>query len=208
MQHQYQDIKHAQISDDQIRKAQQRRAIRNRERALAFEEAMFNWRSRHLLLFLTFTYKSEFRPFIAFEDIQRDRDNFFNNVRFNQMLQGINGVIWKIEEGDQQGGLHMHLVIFYDGRHRADVHLAECIGEYWANVVTCGRGQYWNSNADKGKFKRRPWGDATGQIDRGDHVKRDALRTYLKQYIAKDSQHVSSRTNPHSRMFGTSYFPS
>jgi len=188
--------------------AQQRRSSNNFETAIAFEEAMFEWRSRHLILVLTLTYKDHVRPFITFEDIQRDRNTFFNNARCNNLLQAINGYVWKIEEGGGLGGLHMHVVIFYDAANRADIYIAKKIGEYWSNVVTRGRGAYWNSNAHKEEFASGPWGDATGQIDRCNHTKRESIRTYLGQYIAKDDQHVSCRTNPHWRTFGTSRLPS
>lgn len=190
-----------------VTKTQQRKTVRNQDRALALEEAMFDWKSRHLILILTLSYKEEWRPFINLEQLQRDRDTFLNNARYNTLLQGINGYIWKIEEGEHLGGLHMHMVIFYDGTHRADIYTAKLIGEYWENVVTRGRGDYWNSNADKDKFERGLWGNCTGQIDRSDLVKRESLRTYLRQYIAKDDQHVSTRTNLHTRTFGSSQFP-
>jgi len=208
MNHNASNIQWPVADNNQNKKAQRRRSIRNCERAMALEEAMFNWRSRHLLIVLTLSYKPEWRAQMTFEHLRRDRDNFLNNARLNSFLQAINGYVWKIEEGEGAGGLHMHVVLFYDDAHCADVYIAECIGEYWTEVVTDGRGDYWNSNAHKKEFASGPWGDATGQIDRCNHTRRESLRTYLGQYIAKDDQHVSSRTNPHWRTFGTSRFPS
>jgi len=179
-----------------------RKADRNLERALAFEEAMFNWRSRHLILILTLTYKDEYRNIVTLNDLQRDRDTLFNNMRMNSFLRKINGYIWKIEEGGEGGGLHMHVVIFYDRADHADIYIAKGIGDYWSEILTSKRGDYWNSNADKEKYRYV----ATGQIDRHDIVKRSALRSVL-EYMAKTDQHVSSRTNPHCRMFGTSQVP-
>lgn len=186
----------------QYEKHLQRKACRNLERALALEEAMFNWCSRHLILILTLNYKDEYRSIIALDDIQRHRDTFLNNFRTNKLLQPINAYIWKIEEGDGGGGLHMHVVLFYDRAHHADIKIAKDIGEYWESMVTSGIGFYRNSNADKDKYRYI----ATGQIDRRDLVKRNALRDVLK-YMAKCDQRVMSRVNPHCRMFGTSQIP-
>lgn len=98
------------------------------------------------------------------------------------------------------------MVIFYSGDHRADVRIAQCIGEYWVKIVTQGMGDYWNSNAQKDRHAQFGHGIGTGQIDRHDHVKREALRQNLL-YLAKNDQHVEARTNPHYHTFGTSQFP-
>ena len=137
--------------------------------------------------------------------IREHRNRFLNSRRCNQLLQEINGYVWKIEEGQNSGGLHLHVVLFYDGKHRADIFIAQRIGEYWANEVTQGMGGYRNSNADKDWHERYGHGVGTGQIDRKNEAKREALRQNLL-YLAKDDQHVSTRLNPHERTFGTSQF--
>lgn len=53
-------------------------------------------------------------------------------------------------------GYHFHLLLFFDGSKRSnqsDIYLAKEIGEYWKNVITPGRGRYWNSNARKQNFQ-------------------------------------------------------
>ena len=195
------------VDDECTSRARRRKLSRNYERAMALEQAMFDWRSRHLILVLTLTYLPEWRPFISFADIQNDRDHFFGNIQSNSFLQGIHGYIWVIEEGGGPGGLHMHVVLFYDGASHADVQIAKSIGEYWVNVATQGRGMYRNHNAYKQQYERGRLGNATGQVDRGDVEKRESLRTLLGQYIVKDDQPVSSRTNQYSHTFGTSHLP-
>lgn len=176
------------------------------ERVIQLEKAMFNWRSRHLLLVLTLTYKPEIKPYVTLEMLQEHRNTLFNNRRSNQLLAGINGYVWKIEEGGRGGGLHMHLVLFYAGEHCADIRISQQIGEYWKNVVTRGNGEYWNSNANKDRYERYGHGDGTGQIDRHNCIKREALQRNLL-YLAKDEQLASKGSNPHLRMFGTSMLP-
>lgn len=80
------------------------------------------------------------------------------------------------------------------------------VGEYWKTVITRGMGTYWNSNAQKEHHARYGHGIGTGQIDRHDEIKREALRQNLR-YLAKDDQCVKTRTGPHLRTFGTSQFP-
>ena len=167
---------------------------------------MFNWRSRHLILVLTLTYKPEWKNTVTLDMIRHHRDKLLNNRRSNQLLEGINGYVWKIEEGNYSGGLHMHVVIFYSGDQRSDIYIAQCIGEYWINVVTQGMGTYWNSNAQKDFHASYGYGVGTGQIDRNDLQKRSALQKNLL-YLAKNEQHVSTAASPHVRLFGTSQLP-
>lgn len=184
-----------------------RKSMRNAEKALLLENKMFEWRSRHLIIILTLSYKPEFKHLVTLDVIRQHRDRLLNNCRSNQLLGGIDGYVWKIEEGNNTGGLHLHFVFFYSSEHRADIHLARCIGEYWVNVITQGAGEYWNSNANKGLHAKYGHGVGTGQIDRHDLAKREALRENLL-YLAKDDQQVSSKGgNPHLRMFGTCMDP-
>ncbi|ATE62426.1 hypothetical protein CCZ27_02520 [Thauera sinica] len=183
-----------------------RKAVRNADRVMGLEQAMFDWRSRHVILVLTLTYKPEWQHEITLDIIRQHRDQLLNNRRGNALLRGINGYVWKIEEGHDAGGLHLHVVIFYNGNHRADIHIARSIGDYWVNVITHDKGAYWNSNAQKEHHARYGHGIGTGQIDRHDHDRREALRQNLL-YLAKNDQHVTTRMNPHYRTFGTSQFP-
>jgi len=176
------------------------------DRVLQLEEEMFNWRSRHLILVLTLGYKPECQSYVTLGTIQADRDTLLNNRRSNRLLAGINGYVWKIEEGGRGGGLHMHLVLFYSSEHRADIHISQQIGEYWENVVTRGAGEYRNSNAMKDHHARYGHGVGTGQVDRNDDYKREALRTNLL-YLTKDAQSARSGSSAHVRLFGTSLFP-
>lgn len=180
-------------------------AKRNQAKGLAFEAKMYGWKSRHLVLVLHFSYKREYRKDMTFEDMRRDRRRFFNNRRTSRLLRGIEGYIWKIERGEDSG-LHMHLIIFYSTDFRADVIIAKMLGEYWVNVVTEGKGDYWNSNANKDKHERRGYGDGTGVIDWRDTKKRYALCKTIS-YLAKPEQFLPMTDGEQIRTFGTSQVP-
>ena len=189
-----------------FQKSPTRRELRNTEQALRLGEAMYAARSRHLILVLTLSYKDQYRSFITLNDIRRDRERFFGNFRHNRLLQGIDAYVWKIEEGENSGGLHLHVLIFYSGEHRADIYIAQRIGEYWENVITRGKGSYWNSNTQKEMHERYGHGIGTGQIDRHDQAKREALRENMR-YLAKGIQRASSTGDVNGRMFGMSQPP-
>ncbi len=174
------------------------------ERGVQFEERMFEKRSRYLMLFLTLNYKPEYRDDITLDDIRRHRDRLLKNTEYNSLLKGIEGYIWKIEEG-REAGLHIHMLIFYSGASRADVHIAQSIGEYWESVATRGLGAYWNSNGDKDSLRRRGLGLGVGQVNRKDDSKRLAIHGIIR-YLAKSAQAVTERA-PHVRTFGISELP-
>lgn len=174
----------------------------NECRVIAFEEEMFGKCSRYLVLNLTLSYAAEYRSEVDLSTIQKHRDKLLANRRHNTLLSGIEGYVWKIEEG-VTAGLHMHFIAFYDGSRRSDIYLASCIGDYWVDVITHGIGAYWNSNARKDHYDRYGYGNSTGQVDRNNVTKRESLRKSLL-YLAKDEQHVSGRENRYCRTFGMS----
>ncbi len=184
--------------------AEQARVRRNRRRGLFFEEEMFNNRSRYLVLFVTLNYQIRCRNEVTLNTIQQHRDMFFRHMREypNALLQAIHGYIWKLEEGGRSGGLHLHLLIFYSAQWKADVMVAKDIGEYWVDVVTRGRGDYWNSNANKDKLNR--WGVGIGQVNRRDTSKRESLQAFIANYMAKSSQAPKDRTGD-DKLFGANF---
>ncbi|KAE8758440.1 response regulator [Paraburkholderia madseniana] len=93
-------------------------------------------------------------------------------------MPGIRNYVLAIEQGEDTG-LHLHVILYYSAKHRRDVSLAQRIGEYWADVVTGGKGDYWNSNARKAFHARHGQGIGAGQIDRKDTAKRESLRKNL-----------------------------
>lgn len=182
-----------------------KKSVQNAQRVLAFEKAMYDKRSRYLIIALTLNYLPEYQKYINLDIIRQHRDQLLNNRRSNSLLREIDGYVWKIEKGDGNGGLHLHLIIFYSGAHRNDISIGRFIGEYWKNTITNGAGSYWNSNTQKEFHAQYGYGVGVGQIDRNDQAKRQALCQNLL-YLTKDEQYAGDESNPHLRMFGTSQF--
>ncbi|WP_420993617.1 hypothetical protein ACKI2N_015750 [Cupriavidus sp. 30B13] len=179
-------------------RARKRNAERNEATALAVERQVFENKSRTLVLMLHFGFRSHDT---TFEEIQAYRKQFFNNRRGNKLLRGIDDYIWKLEEGDESG-LHMHLLIFYNAADSCrDVYIAKQIGEYWVKM-TGGKGQYWNSNANKAFHEKYGHGVGTGVINWDDREKREALRINIR-YMTKADQILTIKHGD-SHVFGTS----
>jgi hypothetical protein len=180
-------------------------AERNEENVLEMNEEMYRVRSRWLILVLTLNYKKECRRWITLDEIQKHRDKFFAARRYNNLMEGIENYVWAIEQGEKTG-FHLHVILYYSAKHQRDVWLAQQVGEYWANVVTEGKGAYWNSNARKAFHERRGHGIGTGQIDRKDGLKRESLRKNLL-YLAKASQYLMIKGDDRVRTFGMGRVP-
>lgn len=195
-------------NDDEIRvrKAETARSRRNRRAGLEFEERMFSRRSRYLMLFLTLNYKLQYRDDVTLGTIQRHRDRFLDYMESDDhpLLGEICGLIWKLEEGQRSGGLHLHFLIFYSGKRRGDVLIARQIGEYWSDRITRGWGNYRNSNAEKDRLNYR-WGVGIGQVNRDRDLKRDSLQLFIENYMAKSNQVPSARTKD-DKLFGARDF--
>lgn len=178
---------------------------RNKKNVLALEEAMFSeeaGRSRWLVLSLTLRYKPKYRRWITPEMIQQHRDRFLAARRFNNLMSGIRNHVWTIEQAEV-GGLHLHVILFYVADSNHDAYIAKQIGEYWENIVTEGKGDYWNSNDRvlKKKYEERGHGIGVGQINWNDLEKRYALRINLV-YLAKGEQYLMSKCTGGIRTFG------
>jgi hypothetical protein len=182
-------------------RVRKRNAERNEAKGLAIEQKVFESKSRQLVLMLNFGYQEQHRAKITLEECQKHRKKFFNNCRSNKLLRGIVDYIWKLEEGDKSG-LHLHMLIFYTADSCHDVYIAKQIGEYWVKV-TEGKGQYWNSNANKAFHEKYGHGVGTGEINWNDEAKREALRTNIR-YMTKADQFLRLKYSKHCHLFGTS----
>ncbi|HDV8349164.1 inovirus-type Gp2 protein [Burkholderia vietnamiensis] len=183
-------------------RVRKRNAARNEAKGLAIEQKVFENKSRQLVLMLHFGYQREHRSAMTFDEIQKHRKKFFNNCRTNKLLRGIVDYIWKLEEGDESG-LHLHVLIFYTADSCRDVYIARQLGEYWNDIATEGKGQYWNSNAHKAFHEKYGHGVGTGEINWDDDAKREALRENIR-YMTKADQFLKMKYGEHSRLFGTS----
>lgn len=185
-------------------------ARRNERNVLALEEAMFSnetGKSRWLVLSLTLRYKPEYRRWITPEMVQEHRDKFFAARRFNTLMSGVKSYVWAIEEGEDTG-LHLHVILFYSADSNHDEFIAKQIGDYWVDVVTEGKGAYWNSNQGwlKKRYEKRGHGVGVGQINWNETEKREALRKNLV-YPAKAEQYLMARETEHIHTFGTGQMP-
>lgn len=166
---------------------QRRDAARNRTSALAYNNRLFERRSRLVVIRLDLGYKREVAQNISLKQLNRDLNRFLRNRRHNRMFEHLYGFIIKVEEGPLRG-LHTHVVLYFLGSEvRKHGYLGERIGRYWEKQITPGRGMYFNCNSRSYKYP------GIGVIERYDLAKRANLRERVLGYLFEDDQHVQVR---------------
>ena len=73
--------------------------------------------------------------------------------------------------------------------------MAEAIGEYWKNIITKGRGAYWNVNARADQYDKLGR-LGIGVINYNDDKLRSNLREFVVSYLCKEDQYFRSKGGP------------
>lgn len=116
-----------------------------------YVDRLFDKYARLVVLRLDLFYQKTDRQEINVTTLSKDFNHLLDNQRCNGLFNAMTGYIAKLEYTIDKG-LHYHLILFFDGSKRngnSHIHLAKKIGDYWVDVITEGRGVYWNCNCNK-----------------------------------------------------------
>jgi hypothetical protein len=165
-------------------------------------------RSRLIVIRLDLKYRSGCKSTTDMAQAQKDLQHLLANLRSKRSLfADLEGYIWRLECGEK-GGHHFHVILFFNNDHfQNDSHRAELIGKYWAEVITPGRGEYFNCN--RSDYKRRfEQLDclAIGRIEATDARKRAHLDAVL-YYLCKCEQQISAKPRQRARTMGRGEMP-
>jgi hypothetical protein len=193
-----------------------RGARKNGHSVLRYVRALFEAYSRLRPIRLDLTYQ---RPYVSTslglstgrrledpvtpEDVVRHREQFLDYLREN--YPAMVGYVWKIEHGVYKS-FHMHWIIFLDGHEVVkDELMGHAMGDHWRDVITGGRGSYWNVNAVKDGYRKRGL-LGIGEINWFDNAKREALER-VALYLAKCDYFVRLEAPGLDRIFGKGGMP-
>ncbi len=174
----------------------------------SYMDALFERYSRLVVLRVDFLYQKKFSDSITIAEVADDLAHFQENRRCNKILRFMVGFVTKIEYGIEKG-LHVHVIMLFDGSRRdgrKHVQLAMQIGEYWKEVVTKGRGDYWNVNAKIEDFKRLNR-CGIGLFNASDTDLRENLKKYVVGYLCKSSQYVRFKDREKTRLIRRGVLP-
>lgn len=130
---------------------------------------------------------------------------------FHPVFEHLIGYMWSIEQGDDGKGYHMHLVLFFDGSKVCrDIAIGNYIGrELWEKRVSRGRGNFYNCNMHKEKYKYV----GIGTIHRDNEAQcRNAVRClqYLPkggEFLDRDDQYLRIKHLAKMHTFDTGFAP-
>lgn len=177
----------------------QRSSNKNYKELTEYVDALFERHARLLVLRVDLSYSKE-NSKTELKQAKRDRKRLFENARSNKLFGDMVGYIWKLEHAPKKG-FHYHMMFFFDGsKVREDITLAKRIGEYWTDVVTKGRGLYYNCNAVRLAYKSC----GIGMIEHADFKLREGLRNAVI-YLTKTDLYMKLQTE--GRGMGKGSYP-
>lgn len=197
--------------------AHMRAANKNYSGLLGYIDALFARYSRLLVLRIDFSYgkgKLEVEDYtrpserldalrIVTERIVQDRIELIDYLKNKCPELGMVGYVWKLEYGREKGH-HYHMMFFLDGaKVRQDIVIAKLIGEYWNNVITLGKGVYYNCNGNKDKYRHC----GVGMINYSEAEKLSNLKEKAAIYLTKADRYVSACMPGNKRTFGKGNSP-
>lgn len=187
-------------------------ALRNYRSAVEFIKPLFQ--RRLLVLRVDFAYQTKYASAITAEIIRKDLAHFLSNLRHSKRLsEHLGAYLWKIEYGYKKG-FHIHCLFFFDGsKVQNDEWWGNRLGAYWKDIVTKGRGMFYNGNTKENKAQFEKVGllgiGMIGRIheDPGqdtDKEKRDILLNRIVGYMLKAEQFLlaTKLSAGNARIFG------
>lgn len=189
-------------------------AKRMKESIDRYVKGLFSVCSRLLVLRVDLTYQPEkdedgqsIPPKVTLEQAHADMRRLMRNMRHQpKIFEHIVGYVWRLEWGEAKS-YHYHWIFFYDNSEvYQQVHLANCIGEYWVNVITDQRGDFFNCNAKRESYKFRGIGRI--HAESLDHAgRRDNLSNRVIPYLLKRSQDPKIKLGKKFKLFGKGMVP-
>ena len=140
----------------------------------------------------------------SIEQLQTDRDQFFQHRRSNVLFDDMVGYIWVMEYG-QGRGAHLHLILFFNGQKVIkDSYYAMQICGYWKKIVG-PLGWANTSNLDKKKLQR----EGTCGIGLIEYHDEDTIRNLhnVIDYLFKLEQYLPYRPSKNFRTMGRGAWP-
>ncbi|MFZ6755954.1 hypothetical protein ACO0K9_01950 [Undibacterium sp. Ji50W] len=173
-----------------------------------YVNALFDCCDRLVVLRVDLAYCKELTCKMSLEMALADLDRLFANMRNNYLFESLEGYIVKTEYGIERG-IHFHLVLFFNGSARngsSHIFHAMQIGQYWSEVVTRGRGGYWNCNKEaKNYHKMGRLG--VGLIRWNEMDLRNNLLEHVVGYICKQDQCFRSLLLPKAKLIRRGQYP-
>jgi hypothetical protein len=178
---------------------------KNYQSFLEYNDHLFKRYSRLMVLRIDLSYAKDCdNPYLTANElyekhwqIKKDLERLCNNVRSNKRFKPMLGHVWKLEYTENTG-FHIHVLFYFDASQvREDITLNRLIGEYWRQIITQGRGRYYNCNAHPERYKEL----GIGIINADDIPLRKGLEK-AAAYLFKPDRYARIEVPNKGRSFG------
>ncbi|MEW6343158.1 MAG: inovirus-type Gp2 protein [Pseudomonadota bacterium] len=160
-----------------------RPAAKNYDSLVKMIRTLFRRHHRLLVIRVDFGYEKSHQS-IPYSEVRKHRNALVDYLRQMKRLKRrvFKAYVLKLEHGLQKKW-HFHALLFLDGNEvQRGVHHAMMFGEHWKDVITKGKGVYYNCNAKRVKYKKAL---GIGKIESHELELRRALETNVAGYIVK-----------------------
>lgn len=175
----------------------QRNSVKNLKGITNYIQHLFNQHARLLVIRLDLSWAKVHTGSITPEIARQQRQQLLRNMKRNRLFKHVLGMVWKLEYGPDRG-FHYHTLFFLDGnKTRSDISICTQFGEYWAKVITKGKGTYFNCNAQHERYEK----PGTGMVKYGDILKQEGLQRAVA-YLTKIDTFARLALPGNARTFG------
>lgn len=158
----------------------QRASVKNLKGVMNYIRHMQERHSRLLVLRVDLSWANEHKDDITADDARKYRQQLLRNMQNNPLFRHVLGTVWKLEYAPHRK-FHYHMLFLLNGNKvQQDGTIAHAFGEYWKNIITKGKGIYYNCNANKARYENC----CLGKLERDDNSKDKGLLQALS-YITK-----------------------
>lgn len=183
----------------------------NAKSLTAYLTKLFQHYARLLVVRVDLKYSKEVQQDMTIEQFYRHFEKMRNRLS-NQdtCFEHLQGYAWAMEQGWQEGGYHVHLLLIYNAdKHRSGSALAQQVGEKWRDL-TDQKGAYYNLHNKDYLNKLRMQGHEIGlgtlsRNEEGDFNKLLTVALYLTKET-KESQRLRVKTSKGMQTFGHGSF--
>lgn len=177
----------------------------NKQNLERYVKNLINHYSRLVFIRIDLKYLQESSHLVTIEDFNTHMNKlreFIGNKK--TCFEYLQGNAWALEQGGENGGLHCHLLLIYDGSKRQkDYHLAQEVGEKWQSI-TGGMGAYYSyhdTERKQGYEKNGKLGIGMIHRDKPKQVENAVCTSLYLTKPDKENQHLKLWV-PSMRTFG------
>lgn len=152
---------------------------------------LFTHYHKLLIVRVDLKYQQEFAHLINIARFATDMKQLLRFVgKRRRCFKDLKGYVWALEQGDQQGGYHCHLLLIYSAsQHQVGWYYANQVKQVWKDI-TKQQGQAFNCH--EGDYIQRYIDEGTYALDivcRSDRDKQKRVQE-MANYLVKNRQHL------------------